>query len=240
MSKGVRARLGDRAPWVVWGLAAGLVAVAVALAWAFEAIDVFRFAVDAVQDLGAWAGLVFLALYVAAVMLAVPATPLNFAAGLTFGLGWGTLVAMGGGVASAMAGFVVARHLAGGRLRRLVARHAAFETLAGAAKDEGFKVVLFTRLNPFLPASLKNYGFGLTDVSWQKYLAGTVLGQLPLTVFHVYLGSMGNFALFREDSTLDTGEIVILGAGLALSALLFWVLVAYSRRRIGRYTASGR
>jgi uncharacterized membrane protein YdjX (TVP38/TMEM64 family) len=136
-----------------------------------------------------FAPLVFLGLHILASLLFVPRTVLAAAAGIAFGVAWGVVWAAAGSVVGALAGFWLARYLNSGffdveRTRRL---GPAFERIARG----GWRAVALLRLIPVVPHSLANYGLGLTRLPAVAYAAGSLLGQLPMTVACVELGAAG-------------------------------------------------
>jgi uncharacterized membrane protein YdjX (TVP38/TMEM64 family) len=101
-------------------------------------------------------------------------------------------------------------------------------------KDAGLKVVFLIRLNPFIPASLKNYGFSLAGIPLRTYMLGTALGQTPVTLAHVYLGWAGGLAVISGDEPLGTLDYVFIGVGAALSIGLLLLVSWYGRKKTMR------
>ena len=65
---------------------------------------------------------------------------------------------------------------------------------------EGLKIVLLTRLSPAFPFNLLNYAFGVTGVSIQDYVIGSI-GMIPGTIMFVYIGSLaGSLALIGTEA----------------------------------------
>jgi uncharacterized membrane protein YdjX (TVP38/TMEM64 family) len=135
----------------------------------------------------------FIALHVAASLFFVPRTVLAIVAGLVFGGWWGPVWAALGSLAGAVAGFLVARHLYSGFVRR--ADPVRLQTLLARADNGGWRMVAMVRLLPLIPHSLTNYAFGLTRVRLASYAFGSFLGQLPLTIAYADLGAAGGQAI---------------------------------------------
>ncbi|MHC4126429.1 MAG: TVP38/TMEM64 family protein, partial [Planctomycetota bacterium] len=64
-----------------------------------------------------------------------------------------------------------------------------FAAIDDAVGQQGFKIVLLTRLSPVVPFNLLNYAFGLTKVSFPKYAFASWIGMLPGTLMYVYFGA---------------------------------------------------
>jgi len=169
------------------------------------------------------APLVFLALHIVASLTFVPRTMLGVAAGIVFGVWWGLLWAALGGVVGAVAGFAVARYVHAGLFEP--ARWSRLTALLDRAERGGWRGVTLIRLVPVLPHSLVNYALGLTRVRVGDYALGTFLGQLPMTVAAVDLGTAGERAMRGAGDWL-------LPTAVGLGALALTVIIpALLRRR---------
>ena len=128
------------------------------------------------------------------------------------------VVVVGGGGAGlratlgATAAFLVGRYLARDAIARKIEKNESFAAIDRAVADEGWKIVLLTRLSPAFPFTLLNYAFGLTRVKLSHYVLASWLGMIPGTVMYVYLGSLINVGAGHRQ--LPTGEWVLYGIGL--------------------------
>ncbi len=196
------------------------------MAFALAALLVPHSAEDlrgAVADLGPLAPVAFVLATAALTCALFPFPVLAAASGLLFATALGTVVAIAGGLAGAVAAFLIARAggarplaaLAGPRLRRL---------LAGIGRH-GFVAVLYLRIVPGVPRDLANYAVGLTSVGLSTYTAATALGLAPRAFAYTALGS--SFSLGRLTSPEAVAAVAVL-VGLGLLGLL---LVARDVRR---------
>lgn len=126
--------------------------------------------IDWVRGLGDWGPVVLGLAYIPACLLFVPGTILTFGGGFAFGLVQGIIAVSLGSVAGAAAAFLNGRFLARGLIEEKIARHPRFRALDRAVAEQGFKIVLLTRLSPVFPFNLLNYAFGLTQVRFRDYL----------------------------------------------------------------------
>ena len=175
-----------------FAVAVGLTAVGAAAVWHWRGV----FDPLAITELLAGSPLApigFIALHVVASLFFVPRTVLAVAAGLVFGGWWGPVWAALGCLAGAVAGFLVARYLYSGFVRR--ADPVRLRALLARADKGGWRMVATVRLLPLIPHSLTNYAFGLTRVGFGAYMIGSLLGQLPLTIAYADLGAAGGQAL---------------------------------------------
>ena len=165
---------------------------------------------------GIYAPLIFIAIHIAASLLFEPRTPLSIAAGLLFGLWWGTLWAACGATAGSLAGFLLARHLNAGWIKP--ERLPKLGELMARVERGGWRAVALIRLVPIMPHTPVNYAFGLSRISLGDYMLGSLVGQLPITVFYVDVGVAGGQALTGSMNWL---EPTLVGVGaLALSLIL--------------------
>jgi uncharacterized membrane protein YdjX (TVP38/TMEM64 family) len=193
----------------------GLIALGSAAAWKWRAaLD--PVALSAAIGRYPAAPAVFLASHVAASLLFVPRTVLAIAAGLMFGMGWGTFWAALGSVVGAAAGFLLARCLGSGLVA--LERDPRLRSLSARVERGGWRAVAVLRLIPVMPHSLANYGLGLTRVPLGAYVLGSLVGQLPMTIACVDFGAAGErLMLGRADWLAPT---LIGAAALALSLLI--------------------
>jgi uncharacterized membrane protein YdjX (TVP38/TMEM64 family) len=173
-------------------IAVGLIGAGVAVAWHWRGVF-DPLAIAALLAGHPFAPLGFIVLHVAASLFFVPRTLLAVAAGLLFGGWWGPVWAALGSLAGAVAGYLVARHLYSGFVRR--ADPTRLRALLARADNGGWRMVTMVRLLPLIPHSLTNYAFGLTRVRLSSYMIGSLLGQLPLTIAYADLGAAGGQAI---------------------------------------------
>lgn len=220
--------LGRRQRW--WLLVAGVVALA-------GAIAAFVPARDWTSDLNDWllqretgeAIVFFAAAYVVGTLALVPAWIFPIAAGAAFGFGWGLAASIAAAVLSALAAFLIGRHVVRERIGRLARRSDAFHAVEKAVAQEPFKVVTLLRLSPVLPSGLKSYFLGVTRVEWIPYTLASALGMLPGLAIKAYLGDAGRDALTAGGPT----RWALAAAGLAATIAITVIVGRFARRRLG-------
>lgn len=214
---------------VIVAAVAFLVAGALALRWTpigpalhdFEAYT---------AHLGAWGMVVYAVGYVVAVLLFVPGSVLTIGAGLVFGFWKGMLVVSVASTMAAAVAFLIARHLAREAVERRVQQSRRFGAIDRAVREKGALVVFLLRLSPLVPFSLSNYLYGLTAVSFGRYVLASWIGMLPGTALYVYLGSAGR--VIGEKKT--PGEWALLAAGLVATALVSVVVARAAKQELAR------
>lgn len=192
------------------------------------------------RGLGFWGPVVVALFYIVACIFLLPGSILTLGAGFLFGLGKGTLTVSAGSVMGATAAFLVGRFLAREWVAKRVGGNAKFAAIDEAVGEQGWKIVLLTRLSPVFPFVLLNYGFGLTKVSLKNYVLASWIGMLPGTVMYVYLGTLfGSLAeLAAGGKQKSAAEWVFLGVGLAVTIVVTVFITKIARRALDKATAS--
>jgi len=141
------------------------------------------------QGLGVWGPVFVVFFYIVACVLLLPGSVLTLGAGFLFKLFKGTITVSIASTLGACAAFLVGRTIARNWIAGKVAKNSKFAAIDEAVAQQGFKIVLLTRLSPVFPFNLLNYAFGLTKISFWKYALGSWIGMLPGTVMYVYFGA---------------------------------------------------
>lgn len=184
-----------------------------------------------VERAGPWGPLVVGASYIPASLLFVPGFLLTLLAGFAFGLVEGTVAVSLGSTLGAAAAFVTGRTLARGLIEEKVSRNPRFRAIDRAVEQQGFKIVLLTRLSPIFPFNLLNYAFGLTKVSLKDYVLASWIGMLPGTVMYVYFGSTIKSLARLAAGEVETGAV---GQAMFYGGLLATVIVTFFVTRVAR------
>lgn len=182
------------------------------------------------QDAGAAAPLVFMALYAAATVLFLPGSILTITGGALFGPVWGTFYSLTGATLGATLAFLVARYLAsdwvarkaGGRLKQLI----------DGVEAESWRFIAFVRLVPLFPFNLLNYALGLTRIKLFHFIVTSYICMLPGSIAFTYLGYAGREAAAGSAGSIQKGL-------LALGLLALIVFLPRLIRRMRRTPMPG-
>jgi uncharacterized membrane protein YdjX (TVP38/TMEM64 family) len=178
----------------------------------FHVQGLLKEALDWIGKLGPWGPAIFVGLYIVATVLFVPGSVLTLGAGAVFGVVVGSLCVSISATLGVTAAFLVGRYLAREAIARKIEKNEKFNTIDRAVADEGWKIVLLTRLSPVFPFTLLNYAFGLTRVRLSHYVLASWIGMMPGTVMYVYLGSLVHVGAGQRQRTV--GEWLLYGVGL--------------------------
>lgn len=179
-----------------------------------------------IQGLGPWGPVIFVFLYAAAVVAAVPGSALTVAAGALFGSVLGVALVINAATLGASLAFLISRYFARDAVARWLSSNEKFQKLDRLTEEHGPIIVALTRLVPLFPFNLLNYGFGLTRVPFWTYVVWSWLCMLPGTIIYV----VGADAFTRG---LTQGQVPwgLVGT-LAVLGLILTFLVRQARRTL--------
>lgn len=211
----------------LWGRHGGwAIRVLLAVLWAAALLAALWYgpSVAQIQEWLAQSGtagpLLYIGAYVVAVFALLPRPALNAAGGLLFGLTLGLLLALAGGMLSALAQFFFARYVAHNAVERLLSEGVRTK-LDRLVHGRGLLTTVQLRLVPVIPYQAVNYGFGLTSMPTWHFTLGTFLGSIPVTLAFVLVGAGGT----------GLGPRALLGGAVlvALLGVVWWVWSPGSR-----------
>jgi len=141
------------------------------------------------EGLGVLGPVVVALFYIFACIFFIPGAIITLGAGFLFGPILGTITVSIGSTMGAAAAFLVGRFFLRETIEKKIESNPKFSAIDKAVGDQGFKIVLLSRLSPVFPFILLNYAYGLTKVSFWRYVLASWIGMFPATVMYVYFGS---------------------------------------------------
>ncbi len=184
-----------------------LIILAIAAAKYFQLQQLLYAALAWIKTLGYLAPIAFIGIYNLATVLLIPGSLLTLGGGFIFGAVWGSIYVLIAATLGAIFAFLIGRYLSRDWVRQQLDKYPKFKAIEAAVSKEGLKVVLLTRLSPIFPFNLLNYAFGVTGVSLQDYVLGSI-GMIPGTLLYVYIGSLvSDLALIGTSAQPDNPVI---------------------------------
>ena len=184
-------------------------------------------------------GLVWLGLsYTPASLFFFPASLLTLAGGFAFGVPK-TLVAVSlGSTLGATTAFYAGRTLLRRFIEQKIVGDARFRMLDQAVADQGFKIVLLTRLSPVLPFNVLNYAFGLTRVRPRDFILASWIGMFPGTMLYVSIGSAAKSLadIFAGRTEGGLAQKLLFGVGLLATLAVTVVLSRIAKKALSDAT----
>lgn len=173
---------------------------------------------------GLWYGpLVFMGVFAAAALVAIPASIFVLSAGLIWGWKLGGSYAMAGGILGAVVSFLAARFIGEGLLDRF---GRVGQVVRRQVDHAGFRSLLVLRFIPGIPFAVLNYGAGVAGVRFSDFVLATVFGMAPSVYVFAYCAD----SLFN--GTMSEGDAVkrlLIVAALMIGLVLLSTLI---RRRV--------
>ena len=184
-----------------------------------------------------FAWMLFIVLYSVATVLVVPGTILTLAAGFAFGVPVGVMLVSAGSLAGACSAFLVGRFFAREWVAGRIAQWPRFDALDKAAGEDGFVIVLLSRLSPLFPFNLLNYAFGLTAVRFRDYALASWVGMAPAIVLYVYIGSAAQSVSELAEGRFEAGAggTVLFAAGLVATLVLTVFVTRKATRTLAQH-----
>jgi len=167
---------------------------------------------------GAYAPLIYILLLATAVVVTpIPSVPLDIAAGLAFGLFWGTIYTLIGAELGALVAFGLARHFGrpwlAGRLRP-----STLQQIDRLSDQLGVRGLFLTRLLPVFNFDWVSYAAGLTRIPVRSFALVTLAGMTLPVIGIVAVG---------DALVTDPGRAALIFGALLLLVvvpLLWWAI----------------
>jgi len=215
-----------------------LATLGLALIWSFPSLhDLEADLSDGREYLGYWGLVLLAAAYTPVCLVLVPVMLLSLSAGYFYPILPAVVAVSAGLTAAASVVFLLGRTLLRGWVLARFGHLPSFQVLDQAVAEQGFKIVLLTRLSPLFPFIVLNYAFSLTRVSFRAFVLATWLGTLPSTVLYVYLGStVKDFAqlLGGEVAGADMVQVQVWQTAITSIGLLATIAVTLQVTRLAR------
>ena len=141
-----------------------------------------------VASFGKIAPLVYIGLYLVSTVFFLPGSPVTVLAGFVFGPLWGVFYASVASIISVSVAFLIARYVARDLVESWVKDNAQFRKIDEQVEEQGWRILMFTRLVPIFPFNLQNYAYGLTSIRFSTYVLVSAIFMLPGTAVFVQLG----------------------------------------------------
>lgn len=172
-----------------------------------------------VSDFGAWGPLILIvAMIVQMFLIIVPTIVLMVVSVLAYGPIWGSLIIFMAVFSASTVGYMIGKFLGKGRVERIIGQKTE-KKVSEFLEDYGFWAVIITRLNPFLSNDAISFVGGILRMGYWKFIAATLVGIAPLTLFIAILG--------KSTDSLKTGLLW----GSLISLLLFLGYIWWDKKR---------
>ncbi|MDX2132144.1 MAG: VTT domain-containing protein [Planctomycetota bacterium] len=203
----------------------------------FANADAVRDALRAQGELG-WATFV-IGFAVLSGLALLPTYAQSGMAGYIFGAAWGAAGAVLGCVGGALIGYVVARTVAGERVKRAVHENPKWKAASEALLGESHSLrrttgmVSLIRLPPNSPFAITNLAMAGLRVRPDAYMIGTLVGITPRTVLAAFIGAGVQETFTRESWSQAMPPVVFYGA-IGLGLVVVFIIGRIAMRAVDR------
>jgi uncharacterized membrane protein YdjX (TVP38/TMEM64 family) len=190
-----------------------------------------------VLELGPWAPVLFVLLYIAAAVTLAPAFFLTVAGGAVFGVWQGSLLVFVGASLGASAVYALASPLARTRWMQRITADQRVAAVRHAVAGGGVRIMLLLRLSPLVPYSILNYALALSGVRYADFVVA-LLGMIPAILLYTYYGKIvGDVAALAAGVSPPRGVeyYVLLAVGLVTVVVSTTMITRAARRELERH-----
>lgn len=153
------------------------------------------------SQLGAWAPVLFILIYIVSAVVLAPSFFLTVAAGAIFGIWQGSILVFIGASLGASAVYALASPLGNSRWFSRITRDRRVAAVRSAVSGDGAWLMFLLRLSPLVPFNILNYALALSGVRYRDF-AIAFIGMIPAILMYTYYGRI-------------VGDVAALAAGVA-------------------------
>lgn len=170
------------------------------------------------RSFGIWSVAVILGLFIILTFTIVfPFMLLSGAAGIIYGLVWGTAISWAGEVVGAFFMFIFARYFFRQAAAGWIARSPYLQKVDEYSAENGFKALLIARLLPLAPSGIITAVAAVSRMGFGDFFWATFWGKLPPVVIKVMLGH--DLVLAKDNMVRLT---LILALVVGIYVFLWW------------------
>ncbi len=167
---------------------------------------------DWVSGFGIIAPLIYIGFYIVATLFFLPGLPITVLSGIAFGPVWGVVYVWIGATIGVSLAFLVGRYIARGLVESWISGNSQFQKIDVKVEQEGWRILMFTRLVPIFPFNLQNYAYGLTKIRFPTYVLVSSIFMLPGSIAYVQIGG----ALVSGEGNLTKTVLYLSIAGVLI------------------------
>lgn len=140
-----------------------------------------------IKELGMLGPITFISIYFVGTLTTISTLPLTLASGVLFGPIYGILYTVIGASLGMSASFFISRYVAKDSIEKKFNNLKIFKKINEGLKENDWFILAITRLIPIFPFGIQNYLYGLTKISFFKYIFFSTIFILPGTSVYVLL-----------------------------------------------------
>jgi uncharacterized membrane protein YdjX (TVP38/TMEM64 family) len=227
--------------WVKLVIVAAILVVAFVVANQFGLFDIFKEGTlrdqvvrldEFFTGLGIWAPVVFILIWIVGCVFLLPGLPISIAGGLIFGAVWGSVwTTIGANLGAALA-FLIGRYAARDMVAGWVEKNNALKKIDEGVRNQGWRMLMITRLVPLFPFNIQNYVYGLTDIKFSTYLLVTLPSMIPATIAFNFAAGSAREVVLQGGQPEAVKKTIIYLAIAAVFFVLLSLIPAWVKKRV--------
>jgi len=234
-------------PWLRLLIGAGLIVVLLLVAYQAGFFDLLKGGtlkerverLDGMfQSLGAWAPAFFILIWVFACALLLPGLPISLVGGLVFGAVWGSMWTIVGANLGASVAFLIGRYAARGMVEGWIERNKALKKIDEGVKQQGWRMLMITRLVPLFPFNVQNYVYGLTNIPFRTYALVTLPTMIPATIAFNFVSGSAREVILSGGQPEALKKTALYFAVAAVFFVLVSLIPGWVKKRFGSVPGS--
>lgn len=166
-----------------------------------------------VAQFGVWGPIaIVVAMIVQMFLVIIPSPILIGVAVLSYGIWWGSLIAVIAIVSASTVGYIIGAYLGPPFVTKMLGTSAK-QKVEKAIDRYGFWAVVVARLNPFLSDDAISFVTGVVRMGYWKFMGATLIGVIPLTLLIGYLG----------ENSHQLKEVTLWVGIISLASFIFYI-----------------
>ncbi|PAB58578.1 TVP38/TMEM64 family protein [Anaeromicrobium sediminis] len=155
----------------------------------YTSIDNLQKLKEWIESYGILGPIIYVLGYIMACLFFLPGLPIALLSGVVFGPIKGAILGSIGSTLGATAAFLVGRYIARDYVEELVKKNKTLRNIDKSVDDQGWRILMITRLVPIFPFNLQNYAYGLTKIKLKTYILVSWLCMMPATIGFSFVGA---------------------------------------------------
>ena len=191
------------------------------------------------QSLGGWAPTVFILIWIVACVLLLPGLPISLVGGLVFGALWGSVWTTVGANLGAASAFLIGRYAARGMVQGWIEGNKSLKKIDEGVKQQGWRMLMITRLVPLFPFNVQNYVYGLTNIPFRTYVLVTLPSMIPATIAYNFASGSAREVILSGGQPEAVKKTLLYLAIAAVFFVLVSLMPGWVKKRYGAAAGSG-
>jgi uncharacterized membrane protein YdjX (TVP38/TMEM64 family) len=164
------------------------------------------------KPFGNWIPVIYVCLFICAMMFYIPASIFLITIGTLLGPGWGSVWGIIGCYLASFVLFFMARKINLQGIKSKLGNK--WEKFNQKLEQDGFFYLALIRSTSVFPFSVICYGSGITSIKTKDYITGTLIGCIPQIIIYCYIIPMVISQSFSNDKAITIALITIVWASL--------------------------